>query len=113
MRWAGAALRMTVFVGEDDTWEHRPLHHEIVRRAHDAGLAGVSVFRGIEGYGGSDRVHTTRLLSLAADLPVMVVLVDTPERVRGFLPRVEELLAGGGLVTLDDVEAIRFTEERG
>ncbi|MCP2259448.1 hypothetical protein LX15_003149 [Streptoalloteichus tenebrarius] len=111
MRWAGAALRMTVFVCEDDTWEHRPLHHEIVRRAHEAGLAGVSVFRGVEGYGSSDQVHTTRLLSLASDLPVMVVLVDTPERVRGFLPQVEELLGEGGLVTLDDVEAFRFTKE--
>ncbi|GGM69514.1 UPF0166 protein [Longimycelium tulufanense] len=99
------ALRLTVFVREDDTWEHRPLYHEIVRRAHATGLAGASVFRGIEGYGASSRVHTTRLLSLSEDLPVTVVIVDEPQRVRGFLPQVAEL-AEGRLVMLDEVEVL-------
>jgi PII-like signaling protein len=105
----GRALRLTVYVGENATWHHRPLYSEIVRRAHTAGLAGASVFRGIEGYGASSRVHTCRLLSLSEDLPVAVVVVDTEERIRAFLPRLGELV-DGRLVTLDACETVRWTE---
>jgi uncharacterized protein len=107
MKLAGRALRVTVFVGEDDTWHGKPLFTEIVHRAHAAGLAGATVLRGIEGYGASSRVHTTRLLSLSADLPIAVVIVDAEERVRAFLPQLDELV-GEGLVILDEVEVIRY-----
>ncbi len=103
----GPALRLTVYVGENATWHHRPLYSEIVHRAHAAGLAGASVFRGIEGYGASSRIHTSRLLSLSEDLPVAVVVVDTEERIRAFLPRLGEL-AGAGLVTLEACEVVRW-----
>ncbi|WP_254553040.1 DUF190 domain-containing protein [Kitasatospora sp. MMS16-BH015] len=102
-----AALRLTVFVGENDVWHHRPLYSEIVHRAHAAGLAGASVFRGVEGFGGSAVVHTTRLLSLGEDLPVAVVIVDAPERVRAFLPELAGLVAEG-LAVLDSCETVRF-----
>lgn len=102
----GTALRLTVFVGENDTWRHRPLYSEIVHRAHAAGLAGASVFRGIEGYGASSLVHTSRLLSLSEDLPVAVVVVDTEDRVRSFLPELDALVTDG-LVLLDRCEVIR------
>ncbi|WP_432156733.1 DUF190 domain-containing protein [Streptomyces sp. bgisy153] len=107
-RLTGRALRLTVFVGENDTVHHRPLYAEIVHRAHAAGLAGASVFRGIEGFGASSRVHTSRLLSLSEDLPVAVVVVDTEDRVRAFLPQLDELVTEG-LVTLDACEVIRYT----
>ncbi|MCL8011542.1 DUF190 domain-containing protein [Streptomyces sp. AS02] len=107
-RLTGRALRLTVLVGENDTWHHKPLYSEIVRRAHAAGLAGASVFRGIEGFGASFLIHTSRLLSLSEDLPVAIVIVDTDERVRAFLPQLDELVAEG-LVTLDDCEVIRYT----
>ncbi|GAA2139404.1 DUF190 domain-containing protein [Kitasatospora kazusensis] len=108
-RLTGGALRLTVLVGENDTWRHRPLYSEIVHRAHAAGLAGASVFRGIEGYGGSSPVHTVRLLSLSGDLPVSVVIVDAAERVRAFLPQLDELVGaeGEGLVVLDACEVYR------
>ncbi|MEU3515103.1 DUF190 domain-containing protein [Streptomyces sp. NPDC006654] len=106
-RLTGRALRLTVYVGEDDTWHHRPLYSEIVHRAHTAGLAGASVFRGVEGFGASSRIHTSRLLSLSEDLPVAVVVVDTEERIRAFLPQLDELVTEG-LVTLDDCEVIRY-----
>ncbi|WP_217140104.1 DUF190 domain-containing protein [Streptomyces sp. AC627_RSS907] len=106
-RLTGRALRVTVLVGENDTWHHRPLYSEIVHRAHAAGLAGASVFRGVEGFGASSLIHTTRLLSLSEDLPVAVVIVDTQERVRAFLPLLDELVAEG-LVVLDDCEVIRY-----
>jgi PII-like signaling protein len=100
----GEALRLTVFVGESDTWRHRPLYTEI---AHAAGMAGATVLRGIEGYGASNLVHTTRLLSLSEDLPVMVIVVDEPGKIRDFLPQLDELV-GEGLVVVDPVEVIRY-----
>ncbi|MFE2103788.1 MULTISPECIES: DUF190 domain-containing protein [unclassified Streptomyces] len=103
----GRAVRLTVYIGEDDTWHHKPLYSEIVHRAHAAGLAGASVFRGIEGFGASSRIHTTRLLSLSEDLPVAIVVVDTEERVRAFLPQLDELV-GEGLVTVEECEVIRY-----
>ncbi|MBT1097941.1 DUF190 domain-containing protein [Streptomyces sp. Tu102] len=106
-RLTGRALRLTVFVGEHDTWHHKPLYSEIVHRAHAAGLAGASVFHGIEGYGASSLIHTSRLLSLSEGLPVAVVIVDTEERVRAFLPQLDELVSEG-LVTIDDCEVIRY-----
>nr|WSY57053.1 DUF190 domain-containing protein [Streptomyces sp. NBC_00886] len=106
-RLTGSALRVTVFIGENDTWHHKPLYAEIVHRAHTAGLAGASVFRGIEGFGASSLIHTSRLLSLSEDLPVAIVIVDTEERVRAFLPQLDELVTEG-LVILDDCEVIRY-----
>ncbi|MFF6804946.1 DUF190 domain-containing protein [Streptomyces sp. NPDC012616] len=107
-RLTGGALRLTVFVGENDTWRHRPLYSEIVHRAHAAGLAGASVFRGVEGFGASSLIHTSRLLSLSEDLPVAVVIVDTPERVEAFLPRLDELVTDG-LVVLDECRVLGRT----
>ncbi|MFF5477547.1 DUF190 domain-containing protein [Streptomyces sp. NPDC012935] len=108
-RLTGSALRLTVFVGEHDIWHHKPLYSEIVHRANAAGLAGASVFRGVEGFGASSLIHTSRLLSLSEDLPVAIVIVDTEERVRAFLPQLDELVTEG-LVTLDDCEVIRYPE---
>jgi uncharacterized protein len=107
MKIEGQAVRLTIFIGEDDTWHHKPLYHEIVRRARAAGLAGASVLRGIEGYGASSRVHTTRLLSLSQDLPIAVVIIDQEDRIRDFLPQLDELVAEG-LVIVDPVDVIRY-----
>ena len=102
----GPAQRLTVLVGESDTVGHRPLYTEIVHRAHEAGLIGASVFRGIEGFGASSRVHSTRILSLAEDLPVSVVIVDTAERIEAFLPDLAGLVVDG-LVLVEDVRVVQ------
>ncbi len=109
MRTRQPARRLTVLVGESDHWHHRPLSTEIVHRAHTAGLAGASVFRGLEGFGAGRRVHTSRVLSLSEDLPVAVVIVDSRERIDAFLPTLDELLTGG-LVILDDVDTIGYAD---
>lgn len=107
MRLTGEALRVTILIGESDLWHHRPLYSEIVHRARDAGLAGASVFKGIEGFGASSLVHTQRLLSMSEDMPVAILIVDTEDRIRGFLPQLDELVTEG-LVILDDCEVIRY-----
>jgi uncharacterized protein len=107
MRLEGPALRLTILIGEDDQWHHKPLYHEIVHRAHQAGLAGASVLRGVEGFGASSRIHTTRLLSLTEDLPIAVIIVDAEDRIRAFLPQLDELVTEG-LVIIDPVEVIRY-----
>lgn len=107
MKLQGSALRLTIFIGESDSWHHKPLYHEIVRRAHAAGLAGASVLRGIEGYGASSRIHTSRILSLSQDLPLAIVIVDAGAKVRAFLPQLDELVTEG-LVIIDPVEVIRY-----
>ncbi|WP_433201051.1 DUF190 domain-containing protein [Nocardia sp. CA-107356] len=101
-QWQSAA-RLTVLLDEDDKWRHGPLYHEIVRRARDAGLAGASVWRGVEGYGASSRIHTSRILDLAEHLPVQVMVVDEAQRLRAFVQQNSEVLAGVN-VTLSEVE---------
>ncbi|HET7475657.1 MAG TPA: DUF190 domain-containing protein [Dermatophilaceae bacterium] len=107
MRLSGPALRLTVLVGESDRWHHRPLFAEIVHRAHRAGLAGATVLHGVEGFGATSRIHTSRLLSLSEDLPVVIVIIDSHDRIREFLPQLDELVTEG-LVVLDDCEVIRY-----
>jgi hypothetical protein len=107
MRLTGTALRLTIFVDVDDVWHHKPLYHEIVHRAHDAGLAGATVLRGIEGFGATSAIHTSRILSLAEDLPAVIVIVDAEPRIREFLPQLDELVTEG-MVILDEVEVIRY-----
>ena len=107
MRLQGSALRLTVFIGESDTWHHHSLAHEIVERARKVGLAGATVMRGIEGFGASSHIHTTRLLSLSEDLPLAIILIDSDEKIRAFLPQLDDLITEG-LVLLDEVEVVRY-----
>lgn len=107
MKESARSMRLTVHIGEDDIWHHKPLYHEIVRRARVAGLAGASVFRGVEGYGAGALIHTTRFLSMSEDLPLAIIIVDTEEKLRAFLPELDELITEG-MVTLEEVEVIRY-----
>jgi hypothetical protein len=106
MKLEGHQQRLTIYIGESDRYGHTPLATEIVQRAHAAGLAGASVFRGVEGYGASNHIHTTRILSLSDDLPIAIVIVDRPDAIAAFFPHLDELI-GDGLVVVDDVEVVR------
>lgn len=107
----GRAQRVTVYVGESVRYQHHPLYTEIVHRAHARGMAGVTVLRGIEGYGASNHLHTTRLLSLSQDLPLVVILVDTHERIAGFLPELEAIVRDG-LVLVEEVDVVAYSGRR-
>lgn len=107
MKLQGPAMRLTIYLGETDQWHHRPVYTEIVHRAHAAGLAGASVLRGVEGYGASSRIHTTRLVSLGEDLPVVIIIIDSAASIEAFLPQLDDLITEG-LVILDPVEVIKY-----
>ncbi|MEV0972691.1 MULTISPECIES: DUF190 domain-containing protein [Microtetraspora] len=111
MRLHGEACRLTIYIGETDQYHHRPLYTEIVHRAHRKGLAGASVFRGIEGFGASSLIHTSRLLSMGEDLPLAIVIVDTEERITDFVSELDELVTEG-LVTVEPVEVYRYVGRR-
>lgn len=106
MTASGTVLRLVVIVDEDRSFHHKPLYQEIVQRARAAGLAGASVFRGIEGFGSSGTLHTNRILDLTAKLPAMILVVDRADAIREFLPQLDELDVRG-VVTVDEVEVVR------
>lgn len=106
------AMRLTILIGEADQTHHRPTYTEIVHRAHQSGLAGASVFRGCEGFGANNLIHTTRLLSLSEDLPMAIVIIDDEPRIRAFLPQLDDL-GLEGIVLLDDVEVVTYAGGEG
>lgn len=107
MKLEGAARRLTIFIGEEDSYHHHSLVTEIVHRAQQSGLAGATVLRGVEGFGASNHVHTTRILSLSNDLPIVIVIIDAPERIDPFLSQLDELVTEG-LVVVEDVNVVRY-----
>jgi hypothetical protein len=101
----GPCQRLTIYIGESDTSDHKPLATEIVQRAHANGMAGITVLRGVIGYGVSNHIHTTRILSLSTDLPVVIEIVDEREKIQQFILEVGQLFVNG-LVTVEDVQVI-------
>jgi len=115
MKLSGEGKLLRVFVGEADRIDGHMLSEIIIRKARETGLAGATVLRGIEGFGAASRIHTARILRLSEDLPVVVEIVDTEDRIKGFLPVVEALFEKsrcGGLITLEKVDVIRYTSGR-
>jgi PII-like signaling protein len=108
----GTGLLVRIYLGESDQWHGRPLYQAIVERLRERGLAGATVLRGIEGFGAKQHLHSTRILSLSQDLPILIEVVDTDEKVRAVLPELDEMLADG-LMTLEKVEVIAYRAGRG
>jgi PII-like signaling protein len=96
-----------IFLGESDTWHHQPLYRALVERLRQEGYAGATVLRGIEGFGARSVLHTSRILDLSSDLPIVVEVVDTEERIQALLPILDEML-GSALVTLEKVRVLRY-----
>ena len=106
-RMEGEGKLVRVFIGESDTWHGKPLYQAIVERVRKEGLAGATVVRGIEGFGADSRLHTSRILRLSEDLPVVIEIVDSEEQIARVLPILDEMV-GEGMVTLERVEIIAY-----
>jgi len=101
------AMLLRVFIGESDRWKHQPLYEAIVLKAREQHMAGATVLRGPMGFGKSSRLHTAKILRLSVDLPLLIEIVDSEEKIKAFLPLLDEMM-NGGLVTLERVKVIDY-----
>jgi PII-like signaling protein len=112
MRLEGEGKLLRIFVGESDRWHGRPLYEEIVRLARKKGMAGATVLRGLEGFGADSHLHTTRILRLSEDLPIVIEMVDTEERIDAILPLLDPMI-GEGMVTVERVHIVSYRSSKG
>jgi len=110
MKVEGDGLLLRVFCGESDTWHGKPLYEAIVERVRKEGMAGATVLRGIEGFGANSRIHTSRLLRLSEDLPVVIEIVDLADRIESIMPALDEMI-DEGMITLEKVQVIAYRAE--
>jgi PII-like signaling protein len=103
------AVLLRIYVGESDRWQHQPAYEAIVLKARELHLAGATVLRGPMGFGAASRIHTAKILRLSMDLPMVIEIVDTEEKVKTMLPFLDEMM-GGGLVTLEKIKVIHYRE---
>lgn len=101
------AVLLRIFLGESDRWEHKPLYEAIVLKAREAHLAGATVLRGPMGFGKASHLHTSKILRLSMDLPLVIEIVDSEEKINAFLPTLDQMM-GGGLVTLEKVKVLHY-----
>ena len=104
------ATLLRIFIGESDRWQHHPLHEAIVLKARETHLAGATVLRGPMGFGKSSRLHTAKILRLSMDLPMVIEIVDSEEKIQSFLPVLDKMITGG-LVTMEKIRAIHYRGE--
>jgi PII-like signaling protein len=107
MRSEADGRLLRIFVGESDRWRGKPLYEAIVLRAREEGLAGATVLRGLEGFGAHSRLHTTRILRLSEDLPIVVEIVDEADKIDAFLTELDAMVVEG-MVTLENVRVIAY-----
>ena len=105
MKLPAQCKRLRIYIGESDKWKNKPLYEAILLKARELGLAGGTVFRGPMGFGSSAELHTSKILQLSMDLPVVVELIDAADKIERFKPSLEQMMQGG-LVTQEDVEVL-------
>jgi len=105
------ALLLRIFIGENDEFEGSPLYQAIVMTAREQHMAGATVVRGPMGFGKSSRLHTTKILRLSEDLPLVIEIVDSEDKINGFLPLLDRMMSSG-LVTLEKVQVLQYGEQR-
>ena len=103
----GEKVLMRIFIGELDRYEHKPLYEALVEMFREEGFRGATVLRGISGFGAHSVYHTQKLLDLSANLPLVIEVVDTQEKIDEILPRIDKMM-GGGMITLDKTLVIRY-----
>ena len=110
MRIEGEGQLLRIFIGDSDRWEGRPLHEAILLAAREAGLAGATVLRGMAGFGASSRIHTTKILRLSEDLPIVIEIVDRAEKIQAILPVLDRMVTEG-MITLERVQVIAYRHD--
>jgi len=111
MKLEGTGTLLRIFIGESDRWHGKPLYEAIVLSAREHGLAGATVLRGPMGYGANSLIHTAKIVRLSTDLPMVIEIVDTEEKIHGFLPVLDEMVAEG-MMTLEKVQIVRYEGRR-
>jgi uncharacterized protein len=104
----GEQLLVRIFIGDSDKWHHSPLHTALLERLRKEGFAGATVIHGVSGFGAASVIHTTSIVDLSADLPVLVEVVDDQEHVDKLLPILDEMITKGALVTIEPVRVVRY-----
>jgi uncharacterized protein len=112
MRIPETGKLLRIFIGESDRWQHQPLYEAIVLKARELGLAGATVFRGAMGFGANSHLHTTKILRLSLDLPVLIEIVDIEDKINLLLVHLDEMVQEG-LVTLEDVKVVKYRGNEG
>lgn len=112
MKLPGEAELLRIFIGEDDKHQGRPLYQAIVEEARKRGMAGATVLRGNLGFGAHSRLHTAKVLRLSEDLPMVVEIVDKPERIEEFIPELDHMIKEG-LITVEKVRVIAYRHDEG
>lgn len=107
MKIEGEGSLLRIFIGESDRWQGAPLYEAIIRKAREAGLAGATAWRGIEGFGRHSVIHTTNILRLSTDLPIIVEIVDTSEKIQNFLPTLDEMVQEG-MITVEKAHIVAY-----
>ena len=111
MQLSRDAVLLRIFIGEDDKADHKPLYEAIVLKAREMHLAGATVLRGPLGFGHSSVLHTTKIVRLSQDLPIVIEIIDTEEKINAFVDAIEGIM-GSGLMTLEKVKVIQYGTER-
>jgi PII-like signaling protein len=96
------AVKLAIYVGDSDHYHHKPLYRAIVELLREEGIAGATVLHGVEGYGGSRRIHTAKILDLSQDLPVLIIAIDREDKIEAVFPKVEAMVQAG-LITVERV----------
>ena len=112
MKLEGKAKILRVHFGENDKWHGKPLYEAIVEKCREMDIAGATVFRGIEGYGASTLIHRHHLFRRGADLPIMISIVDTEDKIQKLFPALDQMVSEG-LIAMSDVEVIRYVHQEG
>jgi PII-like signaling protein len=112
MKLEGKAKMLRIHFGEDDKWKDKPLYRAIVEKCRELDIAGATVFRGVAGYGASTLIHRSHLLSFSSDLPIMVSVIDSEDKIQKLIPYLDEMV-DQGLIAMSEVEVIKYVHQNG
>ncbi|MEQ8156260.1 MAG: DUF190 domain-containing protein [Clostridiaceae bacterium] len=112
MKIEGKGKLLKIFVGESDKWHHDALYHAIIKKIKEHGLAGATTTRGIEGFGANSRVHTNKIEVLSQDLPIVIEVIDTEDKINEIIKVIEPMITEGLIVVMQDVEIIKYAKSK-